>query len=340
VVDEDGSIYVPHSGGSITKVDQRGKIQWHFDSWVSGSEVLPPHLLVLPGANLLMSTQGSREHTFHLSSKGEALAGPEWLPWPASISPAGTSKGYNVVCHQYVHDANTVSLRVYGVVKAGEAIWRRDFNIENQSFYASNPVVLENGRAYVFVEKESGSNFLLALGPAGDVLWQTEFAHAETRGVGMAIAATQDGTVFFGTPRIEDIWRVHSPGSLYAVAPDGTILWTANAGQRVDQILIAPGMIVANVLRTKLMALTLDGEELWEYPLAGWESNGVMDSRGVTYMAGVDKNTIRLKAVDSRGRNTWEYDTGQRAESVSYMAIANGIIYLVSDNGKLMAISN
>lgn len=338
VIDEEGRIYIPHSGGSITQVDSKGKIQWRFDSWVSGSSSLPPHLVLQPGGKILMSTQGSREETFRISSSGESLVGTGWLPWPASVSPAVTSSGYTVVCHQYVNAANTVALRIYGIVKGGEPLWRRDFAAQDQSFYASYPVVLEDGRAFVFVETDGGDNFLLALGAGGELLWQTDFVRDETRGVGMAIAAGQDGTVFFGTPRIEDINRIYSPGWLYAVA-QGKVLWRVQAGQRIEQIFLAPNLVVANVLRSKLLALDMEGKELWQFELAGWESNGVMDSRGRVYMAGVQQGTIWIKAV-ARGKEVWEFDTGQPATSASFMALVDGTIYLVSDDGKLMAISD
>lgn len=339
VVDAEGNIYVPHSGGSVSKVDKNGSIQWRFDSWVSGADSLPPHLLLLPD-RVLLSTQGAREETFSLSSKGEIIVGPDWLSWPSSMSPASNSSGYTVACHQWIHSGGTVALRVFGLVKGGGALWKQEFAAEEKSYFGSNPVVLDDGRSYVFVETDAGSNSLVALGSAGELIWQTEFPRNETRGVGMAIAASHDGTVYFGTPRIEDVWKVHSPGMLYAVGADGSILWQVKAGQRVEQILISPGLVVANVLRTKLLALNSAGEELWEYPLAGWESNGVMDSRGVTYMAGVRDNSVWLRAVDSRGKALWQYDTGQRADAVSYLALANGTIFLVTDNGKLMAVSN
>lgn len=339
VVDAEGNIYVPHSGGSVTMTDRHGSIQWRFDSWVTGLGVLPPHLVLLPDKRVLMSTQGAREHTFLLSHSGETILGPDWLPWPASMPPGITWKGYSVVCHQYVNDAGNVALRVYGIMKGGEALWKRDFNSGKESYFGSSPVVLEDGRAWVFVESTQGNNTLLALGPAGEILWQQEFYREDTIGVGLAIAASQEGVIFFGTPRIEDIRKVHSPGWLYAVGADGNVLWRVNAGQRVEQIFLAPGFAVANVLRTKLLALNFDGDELWEYELAGWESNGVMDSRGRVYMAGVDRGKVKIKAVDSKGREVWEFDTGQDAESVSYLVLVNGIIYLVSNNGKLMAVA-
>ncbi len=181
---------------------------------------------------------------------------------------------------------------------------------------------------------------LLALDAAGSCRWQREFPAQETRGVGQAIAASQEGVVVFGTPRIEDISRVYSPGWLYAVGGEGEILWQVNAGQRVEQIFIAPGLVVANLLRTKLLAINMEGEELWQYPLAGWESNGVMDSRGRIYLAGVLNNSVWLRAVDSKGRDVWQLDTKQPAQSVSCLALANGVIYLATDNGKLLAISD
>lgn len=339
VVDAQGRIYIPHSSGSVTQVDLKGQIQWRFDSWVSGTGSMPPHLVLQPESTILMSTQGPREETFQLSSSGESIIGTDWLPWPASTSTAMTSKGYTFVCHQYVAGANTVALRIYGIVKGGESLWHRDFIAQDRSFYGSNPVVLEDGRAFVLVETDVGDNLLLALGPRGEVLWQTEFIRDETRGVGIAIAATQDGTVFFGTPRIEDINRVYSPGWLYAVN-QGKVLWRVQAGQRIEQIFLAPGLVVANVLRSKLLALDMKGNELWQYELSGWESNGLMDSRGRTYMAGVEDGTVRIKAIDNKGREQWVFDTGQNATAASFMALTNGTLYLATNDGRLLAITD
>ena len=99
-------------------------------------------------------------------------------------------------------------------------------------------------------------------------------------------------------------------------------------------------MVVANLLRTKLLALNLEGEELWQYPLAGWESNGVMDSRGRIFLAGVREGSVWLRGVDAKGRDLWELDTKQEADSVSFLALAGGILYLATDGGKVLAISD
>ncbi len=232
-----------------------------------------------------------------------------------------------------------MGLRIYGTI-GGETLWQWDYAEADQSYFGSNPVVLEDGRAFVFIETTGDHNILLALDAAGSCLWQQEFPAAETRGVGKAIGASQKGVVVFGTPRIEDISRVYSPGSVYAVDDSGEILWMVNAGERVEQIFIAPRLVVANLLRSKLLALDFRGKELWQYPLAGWESNGVMDSRGRIYLAGVHEDTVWLRAVDSKGRDVWKLDTKQRAQAVSFLALANGTIYLSTDNGKLLAITD
>jgi outer membrane protein assembly factor BamB len=332
------NIYVPHSGGSVTKLSLSGEVEWRFDSWVGQGGDLPPHLSLLPEKKVLVSCQGAQEETFLLNSDGAIIVGSSWLRWTAATSPAANSKGYLVVCHQYIHDG-AVGLRIYGTI-GGETLWQWDYAEADQSYFGSNPVVLEDGRAFVFIETTGDHNILLALDAAGSCLWQQEFPAAETRGVGKAIGASQKGVVVFGTPRIEDISRVYSPGSVYAVDDSGEILWMVNAGERVEQIFIAPRLVVANLLRSKLLALDFRGKELWQYPLAGWESNGVMDSRGRIYLAGVHEDTVWLRAVDSKGRDVWKLDTKQRAQAVSFLALANGTIYLSTDNGKLLAITD
>lgn len=336
VVDS-GGIYIPHSGGSVTKVNLKGKVLWRFDSWV-GEGNLPPHLLLLPGDQVLVCTQGLREEAFLLNGAGEIVLGPPWLPWAAAMGPAANSDGYAVVCHQYVFEANAIALRIYGI-RAGESLWRWDWAAAGQSYYGSNPVVLEDGRAYVFIEVAGGNNFLVALDSTGHCCWQREFPGMETQGVGKAIAAGSD-LVFFGTTRIEDISKVYSPGRLHAIDSQGEIQWQVEAGQRVEQIFVSPGLVVANLLRSKLLAVNMEGQEQWQYLLEGWESNGVMDSRGRVYLAGVQNGSVWLRAVDAKGRGMWEFDTKERAESVSYLALANGIIYLATDCCKLLAISD
>ena len=55
-------------------------------------------------------------------------------------------------------------------------------------------------------------------------------------------------------------------------------------------------------------------------------------------MAGYARN--HLDQGGGRGKEVWEFDTGQPATSASFMALVDGTIYLVSDDGKLMAISD
>lgn len=338
VLDE-GGIYLPHSGGSVTKLDLHGRVLWRFDSWVSGESSLPPHLLLLPRGKILVSTQAPREETFLLNNSGEIIPGSPWLPWPAAVSPAAAGSGYTVACHQRIEEDGSVSLRIFGE-KEGEVLWRWDYRDEGSSYYGSNPVVLEDERAFVFVETDGETNLLLALDSQGGRLWELEFPAVQAQGVGQALAASQKGMVIFGTARREDISRVYSPGWLYGVSEQGEVLWQVKAGQRVEQIFTAPGLVVANLLRTKLLALNLEGEELWQYPLAGWESNGVMDSRGRIFLAGVREGSVWLRGVDAKGRDLWELDTKQEADSVSFLALAGGILYLATDGGKVLAISD
>lgn len=336
LVIDSGGIYVPHSGGSISKYSFEGEAQWRFDSWVGALSQLPPHLVLL-NKKVLVSTQGVLEETFILNEAGETWNGAPWLPWPASMSPAvGGGNDYAVICHQFIAPPNGLSLRIYGT-KGGENLWHWDFSASGEDYYCSNPVLLPDGRAYVFVENDRGKSFLVALDEKGSCLWQREF---KARGVGQAIGASGDGTVFFGTQRIEDINKVYSPGELFAVNSAGELLWQVNAGGRVEQIFIGPGLIVANLLRNKLLAVSMEGQELWEFPLAGWESNGVMDSKGRVYLAGVKDQNIWLRALNAKGKELWELDTGQKAQSISYLALANGVLYLATDCGRLMALSD
>lgn len=332
VVDGEG-VYVSHSGGSVSKFNLLGEMEWRFDSWVCTGD-LPPHLVLL-GDMVLVSSQGALEETFSLNNQGKVSPDVSGLPWPASMSPAVNSSGYAVVCHQYISQELALSLRVYGT-KGGSSIWHWDFSVADEKFLGSNPVLLEDGRAFVFIES-GGQNSLVAWDSTGNCLWQRNFPAS---GVGQAIAASQDGVVIFGTRRIEDISKVYSPGELYAINSAGEVLWHVEGGQRVEQIFISGDLIVANMLRTKLLALNMKGEELWQYPLAGWESNGVMDNKGRTYLAGVNENIVFLRCVDKKGRELWQLDTGQRAESISCLALANGVLYLATNCGKLLAIAD
>lgn len=334
----DGGIYVPHSGGSVTKLGLDGGIQWRFDSWLGALGELPPHLVLLPQGEILVCTRPPREETFVLTAMGEVSLGPPKLPWPAASSPACNSADQLVACHQYIYRENAVGLRIFGLV--GNDLWLWDWAQAGQSSFASNPVLLEDGRAFVFIENSVGNNVLVALDPRGRCQWQREFPAVETKGVGRAIAASPSGAVYFGTPRIEDIAMVYSPGWLYAVDDQGELLWRIEAGHRVEQIFVAPDLVVANLLRTKLLALNCDGEEIWQCPLAGWESNGVMDSRGRIYLGGVKDGAVWLRAVDAKGRGIWEFATKERAESISYLALANGVIYLATSAGTLLAIAD
>lgn len=332
VVDREG-VYVPHSGGSVSKFSLAGEAEWRFDSWVCSGD-LPPHLVLL-GDEILVSSQGVIEETLSLNCQGEVITSQAGLPWPASMSPAVNSNGYAVVCHQYLSEDLAPSLRVYGT-RGGISAWHWDFSAAGEYFLGSNPILLADGRAYVFIES-GAQNYLAAWDGEGNCLWQRNFP---ARGVGRAIAAGSGGVVVFGTQRIEDINKVYSPGELYAVGSDGEVLWHVEGGQRVEQIFIAGDMVVANMLRSKLLALNMQGEELWQYPLAGWESNGVMDSKGRTYLAGVNGETVFLRCVDRKGRDLWQLDTGQRAESISCLALANGVLYLATNCGRLLAIAD
>ncbi|MTI94033.1 MAG: PQQ-like beta-propeller repeat protein [Firmicutes bacterium] len=337
VVDQEGNVYVPHSGGSLTRIDRDGTVQWRYDSWVSQDGARPPLAGIGSEGEVLISTL-HHEQSFRLNKQGDLLDVEPWLPWPAANNPAIIGNGYTVVCNQYVAGADSVGLRIYGLAPEGEPLWSLKFEDEDAVWSGSIPVLQPDGTAYVFVETTGpGNNRLLAIAPDGAIAWESEFVSEETRAVGLAIAAAEDGTVYFGSDRVEDINRLYSPGWLYAVDKDGNLRWRVDAGQRVVQIMAAPDYVVANVLRTRLLALNADGNTRWEFEFEGWESNCLMDSRGTIYLAGVKDGRVWLRAVSNRGRLLWDFDSGQAAGAVSFLALDQGRLYLATDTGMLLA---
>lgn len=336
VVDAEGMIYVPHGTGGVSKFNRQGKLVWQVDSWLSQAGP-SPHLTVLSGKRLLLSVLSPEHHSICLDPGGAVLPG-EWLPWPATQSPAVNMQGYAVMCHQYAAGPDTVGLRIFALNREGELLWSREYLEARRVWSGSLPVVSEDGTAYVFIEGGNEHNALVAFDSRGRELWQRTFATVEAAGVGIALAAHADKTVYIGTSRVEDIGQLYNPGRVLAVDRQGNLLWQADAGQRVVQLLVGHDRVVANVLRTKLLALDRQGEVLWEHRMEGWESNAVMDSRGRIYLAGAWLGTARAKAVDARGREMWELDTGQEAASVSFVALSDGILFFATDTGKLLAV--
>ena len=340
VTDGKGDIYVPHSGGSVTKVSPQGRQLWRFDSWLSQKDAPPPWLLVQPRNHILLSILHQQE-TFRLTSQGEVVAGTPWLPWPSFRNPAQNQSGYTVVTHKYVTGANSVGVKLYGITTSGNPLWEIDFSTPGIVWSASIAAVKADGTAYVFMAPIGGNyNSLLALDGRGELLWQLDFKAKDTTGVDLALAVGPEGNIYLGSTRQEDLGALHSPGWLFAVSPQGKLLWRYEAGQKVAQIMAAHKRVTINVLRTKLVNLSTQGKKLWEFTLEGWESTAVMDSRGQVYMVGIKEGTVWFRAITPRGREAWTFDSQQPATSVGYLIIANGHLLVTTDQGLLLAIGD
>ncbi len=158
--------------------------------------------------------------------------------------------------------------------------------------------------------------------------------HAIDASTGAALWTFESGGsrdyAFNSSPSVANgvVYAASDDGNLYALnASTGALMWNYPSGGPTavtDGVVYAPSVSGLNALNASTGAL------LWNYSLFG--SPAV--AGGVVYFGGSgDNNLYALNA--STGALLWSYTTGGTVETRP--AIANGVVYVGSDDGKVYA---
>ena len=138
-------------------------------------------------------------------------------------------------------------------------------------------------------------------------------------------AVSFDGTIYVGSDK-----------GLYAIEPDGSIIWKYNGMVLEAPFIDRNGIIYFGTKEKKLIALYRDGSKKWEHNANGnVASPGAIGSNDVIYF-GTDENSIN--AVNRDSTKNWAFKTEGIVE-LSPAVDKNGMIYCVDTLGNLYVLN-
>jgi outer membrane protein assembly factor BamB len=186
--------------------------------------------------------------------------------------------------------------------------------------------VREDGSVYF----STTSAQLFALKPGGTQLWMYQTGlQADSDPI-----VTQQGTLIYSS----------DDGSLYALSPTGMLLWKTDATSgpgEVDGGLAqsCDGRLFAGGSNGWFALEAASGKILWHVPAMG-SREAVISSPVVTLdgtMYGFDASGVGV-AIDANGTVIWQKTFFALDSAGSSPAYANGVLYVVLNDGKLHAI--
>lgn len=266
------------------------------------------------------------------------------------------------------HDAQRSGLSPHSGPKTGHLKWALNLGGDVRA----NPVIAADGTIYIGTFHTDEPSDFFAVNPDGTVKWsmQTEDSFYN------AAAIAPDGTIYVATGTA--LPGIGVRGSLYALNPDSTIIWTAPFGTRASLLVDHNGTIYIVVeyfssghLTSSLYAVNPDGTVKWKFEGIDRLEQPALSANGDIYLGSRDglyalnsdgtqqwlsafgassgpvvskygsiysANSSQLSAIDASGVLQWTYD--DVTISTSSVAIGpDGTLYLSNGTGGLHALS-
>jgi outer membrane protein assembly factor BamB len=205
---------------------------------------------------------------------------------------------------------------LYALTRDGNLKWRfaTEWGVD------SSPALGRDGTVYV----GSWDRNFYALSSAGALKWKLATGGA----VVAAASIGRDGTIYFGS----------HDGILRALDPRGQVKWTFPTQ---GPIISSPAIRSDNAIcftstDGKLRLVGPDGKLRWELATGGWTESSPTVGAGDRIIVAVNN---LVWAVDAAGHKLWEYDSGTLFFASTPVLTENGLIYLISRNTSIYALS-
>ncbi|MFM9090487.1 MAG: PQQ-binding-like beta-propeller repeat protein, partial [Verrucomicrobiota bacterium] len=200
-----------------------------------------------------------------------------------------------------------------------------EWMVSLQGYTSSSPALSADGGAIYLGVSTATAGRIVAVTPAGRVLWSVTRADW----VDSTPAVGPDGTIYVGS----------HDGRLYALQPaNGAIRWSYNAGSFISSspAIGGDGTLYFGSGSFRLHAVGPDGRERWTFPVGDWiESSPAVAVDGTVYVGCRDGS---LYAVSRDGRERWRFRTGGRIDGSPAIG-ADGTIYIGSTDQRMYAIA-
>ncbi len=222
---------------------------------------------------------------------------------------------------------------LYSFDSGGREAWRLELGDGVVQSERSSPVVAEDGTIYV---GSFNGSMLHAVTPAGQLKWAYPVGSTYS-----TPALDADGTIYIGG---DDGRR----DLLYAVRPNGTLLWTLTGDGYLHgaPAIAADGTVYVASLHGTLYAVQPDGRLRWQRDLGGGSWGSVaLAADGTSYVfSGYQSGRGVLHAMRPDGSAAWEVDFGPASynmmgsptidrDGTIYVSTAN-VLHAITADGK------
>jgi len=169
-----------------------------------------------------------------------------------------------------------------------------------------------------------GGGYLYAISPEGGMRWK----YTTERSTASSPALTVEGTII----------TIDYDNIVYAINPNGTLKWQRQIDTDIsyDMALDIDGTVYVGS-ENGIIALTADGNDLWQFPVAegAWLRPAVGNNHTVVFGG----NDGFVYALNPDGSEKWKYKTGDDLASTPTLD-ARGHVYIGSYDGFLYALTN
>jgi outer membrane protein assembly factor BamB len=354
-------------GGSTSLAPERGKVKWDFDTgkleidsspavgwgkvFITGTngfyaldqetgEVIWSKLTIkgmsspaLYDGKVLVGAADGRVYCLDAENGNvvwKTMVQPN--PWRQSITSSPKVWSHRVFIGTFNEMGGNASV-VSMDIGTGSIIWE----YETASVYASSPAI-QDGVLYIGVAGTAvdyGMSFdpphgLLALSAGnGSLLWMFDTDERV-----MSSPVVSKGNIFFTS------WD----GNLYSVRTDGTLEWKREIGESTsspavlnDVLYVGTGLLGQS---GKLLAYQTDGTLLWEYEVDGPIQSSPAVAEGKIFFS-TNELEGQVYCVDAAQNSPiWDYKPSPTNYILSSPVVADGDLFIGSDNGHVYAFSD
>lgn len=240
--------------------------------------------------------------------------------WSVPIGAGSTDGGITIGTDGTIY----VGANGYGSSRAqwsawspqGTLLWTTDL----PRTWNSTPAIGADGTLYLGSSGEGAHGTLTALNASGVPRWVLD----ELDPIRASPALGPDGTIYVvGTRHV------------YAVDPDGTIVWAHEAAGNAFAFsapAVAPdGTILVGGTDQRLYAIHPDGTTRWTFLASGLvHSSPAVGTDGTIYFGAIGAGDGRLHAVNPDGTERWSVRLGSRLISSSPSIGPDGTIYVIA----------
>lgn len=319
-----GKVYVVGTNGLYVLDQETGELLWQ------NSDIKGQSSPTLYNNKMIVGAANGKVYCLDAET-GEVLWEQMVQPNPVRQSITSSPKVWNktVFIGTFNESGGNASVKALHLDN-GALAWE----YETDSIYTSSPAVVGGvvyigiaGRAVDFGLSFSPPYGLISLlASNGTLLWRYE-----TDGPVMSSPVVHENKLYF-TSR---------DGYLHSLTTDGEISWKRKIGNSTSSPALSHGMLYVGTgllgQTGKLLAYNLDGRVAWVHDVEGPVQSSPVVAEGKVYFAtnDLEGEVYCLNALD--GKAVWRYKPSPTNYILSSPVIADGNLFIASDNGHIYA---